>query len=260
LNWCEEDGRSGWRETGAVSTSNFAAWDFWTKAARLVCAVEGRHADYVSALTDGVLDVGPLAIPLDVRAATMRHQTAGGASILGEIPIHAWREAMGLECAQTSVGFTRAREDGGPVFTIGVTPIVGDELRHVFLGGSDGVTWTEQQRTLSGQWVAAISRLLRHEGARGKLLVGIGDALKLHVFGTPAHMRVMQLVASRQYRAVGVYLALAVNADAAALRVANFAGWDAGRMMEAAAMAGPWPETFAVRIPRIRAALEREGW
>jgi hypothetical protein len=92
------------------------------------------------------------------------------------------------------------------------------------------------------------------------LLVGIGDALKLHVFGTPAHMRVMQLVASRQYRAVGVYLALAVNADAAALRVANFAGWDAGRMMEAAAMAGPWPETFAVRIPRIRAALEREGW
>lgn len=257
--WVEEDGRSGWKEVGTLPASELAAWGVWTQFARVVCATEGRYVDYVSACTPGVLDIGPLAIPLDTRAASAKHHASGGASIIGEIPMPSWREAMAYECEVDGIGFTRAREDGGPVFTRGITPIVEDDLRAFFWGGSNGYAWTEKQKTTSGRWVAAISRLLRQPSARSRVLIGVGDALRHHV---DQEVRVMvdSLIQRKNLRPVAIYLALAVQADSAAKRLANFAGWDATRMLEAAAMAGPWPETFAARVPRLRSALDREKW
>ncbi len=258
--WVEENGRAGWKEVGSLPASELPAWSVWTQMARVVCATEARYVDYVSACTPGVFEIGPLAIPLDTRAAEAKHHASGGASIIGEIALPAWREAMAYECEMDGIGFTRAREDGGPVFTRGITPIVGDDLRAFFWGGSDGYTWTEKQKAISGRWVAAISRLLRQSSSRTHVLLGVANALRHHVEDQSVRAQVDGLLQRKNVRPVAIYLALAVQADAAAKRLANFAGWDATRMLEAAAMAGPWPETFAARVPRLRGALDREKW
>lgn len=258
--WVEENGRSGWREVGTVPASELSAWSVWTQMARVVCAAEGRCVDYVSACTPGVLDIGPLAIPLDTRAAEAKHHASGGASIIGEIMMPTWREALAYECEVDGIGFIRSREDGGPVFTRGIMPIVEDDLRAFFWGGSDGYAWTEKQKATSGRWVAGISRLLREPTAKSRVLIGVGNALRHHLEDQGVRERVDSLIQRKNLRPVAIYFALAVKADGAAKRLATFAGWDATRMLEAAAMAGPWPETFAARVPRLRMALDREKW
>lgn len=258
--WVEESGRSGWKEVGTLHPSELSAWDFWTKAARVVSSAEGRYVDYVSACTPGVLDIGPLATPLDTRASSAKHHAIGGAGIIGEIQMHAWREAMAYECEVGGIGFTRAREDGGPVFTRGITPLVEDDLRAFFWGGSDGRLWSEAQKATSGRWVTAISRLLRQPSSRSRVLIGVGNALRNLIDEHMMQERIDGMLQHKNFRPVAIYFAFAVQADMAAKRLANFAGWDATRMLEAAATAGPWPETFAARVPRIRAALEREKW
>jgi len=259
VNWQQhESGRAGWVIVGDLQTSHYAAHDYWSKVVRLIGMVEGRCIDYVDGTTAGVFSLGVLALPLDARAAAKPHEIGGAGALLAAIPPDVLRATLGAVCERHGVGFERAREAGGPAFTRGLRLIAGDEIADVMFGCSDGYAWTPDQMNVAREWALAFSETLRHPSARRAAFDASAMALRAYM-GAALPMQAAGNDLPTK-RASAVFLTFAVHAYEAARRLQAVAGWNAESMMDHASKIGAWPETFAARVPRLRAALTSEVW
>jgi hypothetical protein len=223
--------------------------------------VEGRCVDFVDGTTSGVFSLGVLALPLDTRAANKPHEISGAAALLAAIPPDVLRETLGGLCERYGVGFERARESGGPAFTRGLRIISGDEIASVLFGGSDGYAWVPQQMNVAREWALAFSATLGHPSSRRAVFDA--SAMALRAYSGQANSALYLLTMGgdpNTKRAAAVFISFAVHAYEAAKRLQAIAGWSAESMMDHASRIGPWPETFAARVPRLRAALNNEVW
>ena len=150
---------------------------------------------------------------------------------------------------------------GGPAFTRGLRLIRGDELESVFFGGSDGYAWNPDMMNVAREWVLAFSATLKHPSSRRAVFDASAMALRAYSGRSNGALHMLTMGADpNTKRAAAVFLSFAVHAYEAAKRLQAVAGWSAEGMMDHASRIGSWPETFAARVPRLRAALNNEVW
>jgi len=208
-----------------------------------------------------LFSIGVLALPLDPRAASRPHEAGGAGALLAAIPPDVLRETLGAVCERYGVGFERSREAGGPAFTRGLRLIRGDELESVFFGGSDGYAWHPDMMNVAREWALAFSATLKHPSSRRAVFDASAMALRAYSGHSNGALHMLTMGADpNTKRAAAVFLSFAVHAYEAAKRLQAVAGWSAEGMMDHASRIGSWPETFAARVPRLRAALNNEVW
>jgi hypothetical protein len=136
--------------------------------------------------------------------------------------------------------------------------IAGDEIANAMFVGSDGYAWTPDQMNVAREWTLAFSATLRHPSARRAAFDASAMALRAYTGASlPMQTAGNDLTTKR---ASAVFLSFAVHAHEAARRLQAVAGLNAESMMDHASKIGAWPETFAARVPRLRAALNNEVW
>jgi hypothetical protein len=254
--WVKYGERHGWLITGALPANRLSGGDFWSQASRVACAAEGGQVDMVQCYDAGIMTAGPLGFT----AAT---ETLP--KLFAEMPRPVLAHHLGDRFAAHGIGLQSNPAHGVPRLVRGLRPLSLIEQREVFLGGSNGIEWTEEQQRIAFDWVVAINALLTDPAtlrataqAAGKLLSGYvaQEAATLLGFASPYSPPSQ----TGLRRAAACYLAYAINHPRGALRLLKAAGPDAERLMELAQHAGAWPETFAHRTRRLRAALDAETW
>lgn len=241
--------------TGAVPASKLAGGDFWTMAVRVACAAEGGHVDMVQCYDAGILSAGPLGF-------TVAFDTLP--KLLAEIARSTLAQYLGDCFAERAICLQSDPAHGAPRFVRGLRPLSKTELREVFLGGSNGITWTNEQKQIAFDWVVAFNALLADPSTHRATARASGKVLSSYV--TPEAAQLLAFAGSNPpsppmlRRAAACFLSYAVNHPRGAGRLLKAAGGDADRMMEIASHPGAWPETFAQRTGRTRAALAAEAW
>lgn len=254
-SWVRYGERHGWMLTGSVPASKLAGADFWAQAVRVACIAEGGHVDMVQCYDAGIMSAGPLGF-------TAAFGTL--AALLAAMPPAKLVERLGGLFAGQCMGLRTDPALGPPAFVRGLVPMTADELRGVFLGGSDGVTWDEDQKEVARLWTVALGDLLADPATFRSTSSAATKTLRSYLGAEAAQLLAFSgsnpptLTALR--RAAACFLSYAVNNPRGALRLLKAAGPDADRMLEIAAHGGAWPETFAQRTGRTRAALAAETW
>lgn len=240
---------------GVVPASSLAGGDFWTQATRVACTAEGGHVDMVQCYDAGIMSAGPLGF-------TAAFGTL--AILLAEQPSALLETCVGDLFAERCMGLRTDPARGQPAFVRGVRQMTHDELVEAFLGGSNGIEWTEDQRKLAHKWTVSLQVMLSQPASLRSTANAASKTLRTYLNAEAARLLAFtgqqppSLLQLR--RAAGCYLAYAVNNPRGALRLLKAAGPDADRMLEIAARPGAWPETFAQRTGRTRAALATETW
>lgn len=253
LRWMRAaSGHAGWVSDGTVSSASVPAHGYWQKVARIAAKIEGRAFDYVSSATSFGFELGSFALPLLIDDKTKSHGRLGACALIGAVPHGVIVDAFGHVCEQRGIGFTRDGLAGGPAFTRGVRCLRGGELIEAMFGA--GVEWSAERMNAAHEWAAAFVHMMRHPAARASIAAINAQAMR----GCAMDNGAIEPRTLHEKRAVAVFVSFSVHAPQAAARLANVAGMDADRMLETAARSGPWPETFSVRVPRLRAALMDE--
>jgi hypothetical protein len=215
---------------------------------------EGGHVDMVQCYDAGIMTAGPLGFTA---------LTGTLASLLALVPSNLLIKYLGVLFEERHVGL-QTDPAYGPAFVRGLYSMDVDMRREVFLGGSDGVTWTDNQKDIAYAWVRAFRDLLCDPAAHRATTKAASTVLRTYL--TPTAKTLLAFVlpnppsAVALRRAAACFLGYAVNNPKGADRLLAASGPDAERMMEIAVHGGAWPATFGQRTPRLRAALNAEVW
>lgn len=242
-SWVRYGNRHGWLWSGTVKAAALAGNDFWSKAARVVCAAEGGNVDMVQCYDAGIFTAGPLG-------ATAAFGTL--AKLLADIPENLLVTHLGAMFEERCLGFA------GGTFRVGLRAATVDDLRRAFLGGTEDVTmWqaTDPEAIIARRWVEAFAALLADPAALRGIAVASGKTLMGYL---PVEARMLLPTVHNQ--ATACFLAFAINNPRGAMRLLRAAGPDADRMLDVASQRGAWPDTFPQRVSRTRAALNAEQW
>lgn len=263
--WVRYGNRHGWQITGNVPAAALRVGsgdDFWTKALRVACAAEGGHADAVQCYDAGVMTAGPLGCT--ATSGTL-------ADLLAEIPEAAREYFIGRllreQCAELVVRFEGDRNRSYLRRTIGPdgASLNAVECRSVFLGGSDGVAWSDEQKQLALDWTNALHAMLRAPDV-GDCVVGASARILRSYMPFRAAGRfgfvVGQPPASAVRReAAACFLAFAINNPVGAVELIDkVSELTADTILIAASNEGGLPSTFKQRVGRTTTALAAESW
>lgn len=251
--WVRYGNDHGWLHRGSIPAKELIGATFWAQAARVACAAEGGNLDMVQCYDAGVFTAGPLGATIASGAL---------ARFLADIPMNLLVTHLGALAERYGLGFCASDRE----FKIGLRTATIEDLRRVFVGGSTFYAWhpTDPAALQAREWVEAFAALLADPAARrgigiasAQVVAGYLDSAASSIFNAT---RVGEIMPASMRRPAACYLAFAINNPRGAARLLAMAGADADKMLDTASRPGPWPDTFAQRVGRTRAALDAEAW
>jgi len=158
--WAKYGSYAGWHAVGARKPKLSGQPKFWEAVFSVACAVAGGNLDQVHCCGRGVLALGGLGV-------TMR---SGYAQLLLHCCLinNPVRYVEVMAPVLKEVGCYTKENDKSPsgvvIYGYNDLPYVTEiELRRLILSGSDGVKWTNPQKSRAQLWVSCCSELLRDE-------------------------------------------------------------------------------------------------
>lgn len=265
--WTKYGKLSGWVEWGKRDAAKLPGVDFWSRAVRVAAAAEGGKVDMVQCYDAGIMTAGPLGAT--ARFGWLQRLLAKCLESDAQRFIETMQPAMFPTDGLISVVLPDPKVPTGysmrsceAVEHVATTDAA---LRSIFLGGSDGMKWDDEQKLVARRWVECLAMLLSGpfdavvvDECRHALMRFAKPAENLLEFDAAGYTTQQQLGAC--------FLAYAVNNPNGALRMLKavlrtmsdrHAG-AASQMLALAASGEYGPATFKERTARTRAALKRE--
>jgi len=181
VRWGRSGDYSGWYAIGTRVPEQRQGLPFWQSVVVAVAALSGRRLDAAHALGPAILEMGALGVTLaDGDAQLLLHRCLLAAP--------AWYTEVMAELFHLSGFYTkeRGRSPDGGTFRVGPIAVLcdhtghallsEDELRRLVMLGSGSLRWTKAEKDRSRVWVAAVSKLLRHE-AMDAVQAGVASEL-----------------------------------------------------------------------------------
>jgi hypothetical protein len=232
---------AGWLRNGRLTPGELIGADFWTQAARVVIAGEGKTLDSVHSYTGKVV-AGPFE-------ATVENGELD--SLLGQLPMHLLEIHLGDAFSMSGLSL---RVVPPYAFTVGIR-----------MGDHSAVNaMMRLDRDVEKMWVDGLGALLSDPGARRSLGKAYGARVKkqsVYELEDRFGFRAFQAPPNEELRrCAAAFLAFAFEDEKGAAALSRQCGPSADSMIEVANRPGPWPQTFASKSTRIRMAIDREVW
>lgn len=265
LIWAGYGGFSGWAHWGTRRAAELLPGDdFWARAARVAAAAEGGRVDAVQCYDSAIMTAGPLQ---------------------GTAAFHYLQHLLGNCWGYDPEGFiacmTPAMFDGNadPVVEVRQEPrspsgwalfypgrdeplLSAQQLRAVFLGGSDGRTWTQPQRDHARRWVECLVELLGDHGGFDHVVVQHSGWLLRRFLDPLSRTQLAGLAVSERARErlTACHLAYAINNPTGARRLlgATLAARTPSAETYLGLARSARPDTFPKRVASTRARLDAE--
>jgi hypothetical protein len=252
-SWVKYGDRRGWLWRGTVPAREMTGATFWVQASRVACVAEGGCLDMVQCYDAAIMTAGPLGA--NAISGTLPR-------LLREIPPVTLEAHLGDLFDARHMGLDMTLS----TFTKGLRKATTDDLRLVFLDGADIRTWhyDDPAALVAREWVVRLARMLADPCTRRA--VGTATAAMLRGYASAEARNAFCLVGTteppdpRGRRGYAAWLSFAINNPKGAAALLKMAGADADRLLDVASQPGPWPNTFAQRVGRTRAALDAEAW